>query len=239
MKNILLLTACMVAGLFSFAQGGKTIHDQNAQTRSVKGFHAIRISGGIDLYLNQGGDEAVAISAATTETRDRIRTEVENGVLNIYLESHGFHWGGENRKMKAYVSVRTLTGVTASGGSDVYIEDGIKSDKLDLTLSGGSDLRGKIDAGDLRIVQSGGSDSFINGSATQLSVNASGGSDFHGYELAVDNCRIDASGGSDAQVNVNKELNVSASGGSDVYYKGRGTVRESHSSGSSSIHRKD
>ena len=57
MKNILLLAAFTMAGLCSFAQNDKVINDNNAQKRNVKGFHAIRIGGGIDLYLSQGEEE--------------------------------------------------------------------------------------------------------------------------------------------------------------------------------------
>ena len=68
-----------------------------------------------------------------------------------------------------------------------------------------------------------------------LDINASGGSDFKGYELTADICNLEASGGSDVYVTVNKELKAEASGGSDVFYKGNASVREVKSSGSSSI----
>lgn len=237
--NILLLAAFTMAGFCTFAQNDKIIKDNNAQKRDVKDFHAIRIGGGIDLYLSQGDEVGVAVSASDLSFRDRIRTEVENGVLNIYLNTEGFHWGGWGDKhLKAYVSVKQLDGLKASGGSDVFIQDVLKSGKLDITLSGGSDLKGKIAAQDLSIMQSGGSDSFISGSAGQLSVHASGGSDFHGYDLVSEACEIEASGGSDIRITVNKELNVSASGGSDVYYKGSAAVRTLHSSGSSDVVKK-
>ena len=50
---------------------------------------------------------------------------------------------------------------------------------------------------------------------------------------------MEASGGSDAFLTVNKELVATASGGSDVHYRGSGVVKESHASGSGSITRKD
>lgn len=62
----------------------KNVHDDNAVTRSAKGFHTIEISDGIDLYLTQGTKEAVAVSASGNEYRDRIKVEVNNGVLKIY-----------------------------------------------------------------------------------------------------------------------------------------------------------
>ncbi len=237
MNKIIFSAALLFASIFSFAQDSKLINDKNAQKRNVSGFHAVKISNGIDLYLSQG-DEAVAISATDIEVRDRIKTVVENGVLRIYIESEGFHWNWGNQHMKAYVSTKTLDILEASGGSDVFTETVIKSEKLTVHLSGGSDLKGQFNVTDLNFHQSGGSDVNISGNVINLKIDASGGSDFHGYDLATDFCNIDASGGSDMHVTVNKELNVSASGGSDVYYKGNGVIRKMNSSGSSSISKK-
>src|SRR5882724_11945781 len=162
MKRIFRLAGYAFISLLSIAQS-KIINDKSAETRDVKGFHGIKVSGGIDLYLSQG-DEAVAISASDLDVREHIRTEVEDGILKIYLDNrNGLHWSWHNMKMKAYVSVATLDKLGASGGSDVTIEGGIKSDKLDVNLSGGSDMKGKITVNDLTIDQSGGSDVDISG----------------------------------------------------------------------------
>jgi hypothetical protein len=75
----------------------------------------------------------------------------------------------------------------------------------------------------------------ISGTVKKLAIDASGGSDFKGYELVTEICNLDASGGSDIYITVNKELSAEASGGSDVFYKGNGAVKEMKSSGSSSI----
>ena len=239
MKNIFLLAAFALAGLLSFAQDTKVINDKNAQKRSVQGFHGVSVGSGIDLYLTQGGEEAVAVSASDLETRDKIRTEVENGVLHIYMENKGLHWGNwGDRKLKAYVSCKVIDELHASGGSDVYIENALKSDKLNMTLSGGSDFHGKLNVGELAINQSGGSDSYLSGSASRLTVHASGGSDFHGYDLPADDCRVEVSGGSDAYLLVNKALDANASGGSDIHYKGSVTGVISHTSGGGGISRK-
>ena len=68
-----------------------------------------------------------------------------------------------------------------------------------------------------------------------LHIDASGGSDFKGYDFAADICNIEASGGSDVHITVNKELSANASGGSDVYYKGTGLIRDIKTSGGGSI----
>lgn len=227
--NFLLIT-CFV---FS-ASAQKTINDANAEKRNVSGFKAIEVSGGIDLFLSQG-EEAVAVSAASTEHRDRIKTTVENGVLKIWYEWKSnnvrIEWG--NRKLKAYVSAKTLEKLRASGGSDVNVDGTFKTTKMEMSISGGSDFSGKMELAELDVRASGGSDVTISGTATRLSIDASGGSDFSGYGLTTDICNVDASGGSDVTITVNKELSAKASGGSDVHYKGSGLIRDLKTSGSS------
>src|ERR1700733_440174 len=204
MQKFLLFILISAFSLNLLAQNEKIISDKNAETRDVKGFHAIRVSGGIDLYLTQGNDEAVAISAADADVRQRMRTEVEDGVLKIYMENKGMHWSWHDMKLKAYVSFKNLQELVASGGSDVYPQSKLKVDKLDLRLSGGSDLKdASVDIRELYIDQSGGSDVHISGQVQNLKVEASGGSDLHGYDLTTDNCNISASGGSDAHITVN------------------------------------
>jgi Putative auto-transporter adhesin, head GIN domain len=232
-----LFSVLFFAIIASAVSAQKIINDANAERRSVSGYHAIEVSGGIDLYLSQG-DESVAVSASETKFRDHIKTEVKDGVLKIYYERNNnsnihVEWG--NRKLKAYVSFKNLDKLEGSGGSDILVDGAIKVSTLALDVSGGSDFEGRVEATDLKVDASGGSDVKISGTVSKLNIDASGGSDFKGYELATDICNLDASGGSDIYITVNKELSAEASGGSDVYYKGNGTVREMRSSGSSSI----
>lgn len=228
-----LFSLLLLTGLIATASAQKTINDANAQKRNVSGFHAIEIGGGIDLYLSQG-DEAVAVSASKDEYRDKIKTEVKNGVLKIWYEYNSnirLDWG--NRKMKAYVSAKTLDGLHASGGSDVFVDGSFKAAKLDMEVSGGSDFHGKIESDELKVQASGGSDVDISGKVGRLTIDASGGSDFKGYDLSTDICNVEASGGSDVYITVNKELSAKASGGSDVHYKGNGLIRDINTSSGS------
>ena len=185
------------------------------------------------------GDESVAVSASETKHRDRIKTEVKDGVLKIWYEHNSnsninIDWWG-NRKMKAYVSFKEWINWKAVAVLIYEVEGAIKVNTLNLDISGGSDFEGKVEANDLKVEASGGSDVRISGTVKKLDIDASGGSDFKGYELATDICNLEASGGSDVYITVNKELSADASGGSDVFYKGNGIIREMKSSGSSSI----
>lgn len=216
----------------------KTIRDANAQSRSgLKNFHAVQVSNGIDLYLTQSSEEAVAVSAGTDEYRDKIITEVVDGVLKIYYEKKDSWNSGsntDNKKLKAYVSVKNLDKLGASGGSDVSLESVIRSNKLSIAISGGSDLKGEIICDDLSLSASGGSDATLKGKATQARISASGGSDVDGYDLITDVCKVVSSGGSDVNITANKQMDATASGGSDIHYRGNATATTSKS-GSSDI----
>ncbi len=237
MKKLVSLFAFVVMIMSATAQ--TTINDPNAEKRNVSGYHGVEVSGGIDLFLSPGG-ETVAVSASETKHRDRIKTEVKDGILKIWYEYdkkndtwNKMDWN--NRKMKAYVSFKQLDQLGGSGGSDIKVEGVIKTNSLSLDISGGSDFEGKVEASSMKVEASGGSDVDISGSVKDITINASGGSDFKGFELVTDVCNLEASGGSDVDITVNKELSANASGGSDVSYRGNAVVKISKSSGSSSI----
>ncbi len=214
----------------------KTINDVNAERRTVKSFHAIKISGGIDLYISEG-DEALAVSARDAETRSYIKTEVVDGVLKIWFEwKNGRNiFMSSNKQLKAYVSYKKLNALSASGGCDVIVDGTISQTNLTINISGGSDFKGKVSVQDLKVECSGGSDVDIAGKASKLTIEVSGGSDFNGYDLVTESTLVEASGGSDVEITVNKDLNAKASGGSDVFYRGSASLSEVRSSGSSSV----
>ncbi len=223
MKKI--IASLLLSGFATALVAQKTINDPNAEKRNASGFHAIEVSGGIDLYLSQG-EETVAVSASEAKYREKIKTEVKNGILKIWYENNSnLHLDWRNRKLKAYVSFKNLDMLEGSGGSDITVEGSIFVSKLSLNVSGGSDFKGKVNLDEMKIDASGGSDVNVSGIAKNISIDASGGSDLKGYELTTDNCTVDASGGSDIYITVNKELNAESSGGSDIYYKGNGLIK--------------
>jgi hypothetical protein len=75
-----------------------------------------------------------------------------------------FFWNN-NRKLRAYVSFKSVYYISGSGGSDVTVNGTIKVPELKLSLSGGSDFKGEVDVTGLEVHQSGGAD--VNISARQ------------------------------------------------------------------------
>ena len=236
MKRFVLLLLGGFGFLVSMAQ--KTVvNDPNAELRTIGSFHAIKVSDAIDLYLSPGEKEAIAVSAVDSEWRDRIKTEVVNGELRVYMErKKGTNWTSASKKMKAYIAYTQLDRLDASGASDVYVDGFITGTTLDISLSGSSDFKGAVKVGSLKLDESGSSDAQITGSVTgHTSIDASGASKVKGYDLVTETCSVNASGASDIRISVNKELNVHASGASSIYYKGDAVIRDLHTNGSSNV----
>ncbi len=234
MKKI--IASLLLLSIVFLGRAQKTIvNDPNAEKRAVPGFTGISVSGGIDIYLTQGSEDGIAVSATDTKYRDRIKTEVKNGVLEIWYDNQGFNWNSGNKKLRAYISFRNINLLHAAGSSDVYISGTLKAGNLGIHLSGSSDLKGTVDIESLEAHISGASDISINGKVGSLNIDASGSSDFKDYDLVVQSCDAHVSGSSDVQVTVEKELSGSASGSSDIRIKGNGVIKKISTSGSSSI----
>jgi Putative auto-transporter adhesin, head GIN domain len=219
-----------------------SIYAQNTEeTRNVSNFKGIRISSGIDLYIKQGSVESVRI-VGDKDKLEKVKTEKEGDVLKIYAGSSkgwfNFDFDWSNKKtIKAYVTVKNLNSISATGGSDVFSEGKLDLIKLDIKATGGSDVKLDLDTDELTCETTGGSDVTLSGTATVFKASATGGSDLKAKNLRTNFCNISSTGGSDAHVWAEKEISISATGGSDVYHKGGARVVQSSASGGSDVHK--
>lgn len=236
MKHIFLFL--LIAAFAKGANAQKTVYDQNAEPRTVSSFHAIQVSNSFDVYITQGNEESVAVSAANKDDISRIETKVENGVLKIRYNEQK-KWWGSNKKLRAYIAVKNLDELRAGGACDVKVEGSLRTASLKVNLSGASDLKGELNInGELNVDLSGASDMDITGSAQSVVIGASGASDVKAYDFTTNTCDVDASGASGVRITVDKELSAKLSGASNVNYKGAAVVRDIRTSGASSISRK-
>jgi hypothetical protein len=227
----------MLIGINARAQN--LVYDENAQVRKVGNFHGVSVGSGIKLFLSQGKEQAVAVSAEDSKFVERITTEVRDGVLKIHIENKMWNgWRGD-KKLKAYVTVTQLDYLDVSGGSVAKLADEISVVDLNADISGGSIVEGKLKGNSFKADLSGGSIATLDGSFDNASIEASGGSIFKDFSLAVNTCNVDASGGSIINISINKELKADASGGSIINYKGSGVITSVDASGGSSIKKKD
>ena len=259
MKKIALF-ACLFMAFTVHAQTKMgVIYDENVQLRKLPNFTSIRVSNAIELFISQSNKTEVAVSAKSEEYRNRIITEVSGGTLIIRMaDNRWWKFGNEDYRIKAYVSVKDLYAITASGATNIKIVNGLSSEKLKINLEGASDLKGDIKAGTLLADLSGAS-SFkgtvqanafsmkgsgacafeVSGSGDDLILDVSGASSVKMYDYLVKGASVDASGASSVKINVSGILTLHATGASSIDYKGAAAIKDMQSSGASSVRHRD
>jgi len=229
MKTTLLFAALWLAALLpSLAQ-------TNREVREVPTFHALEVSSGIELHLVAGPTQRVEVSADTPENQARIKTVVEDGVLRVkYDVLKSQPWRRDHRgRLQAYVTAAQLTGLRASSGSELRVEDTYSTTDLQLEVSSGASLKGEFNATSIEARLSSGSDGVVSGNTQRLNVRTSSGASFTGKNLQATECQADASSGGSISVAVQKTLSAEASSGGSVSYMGSPVVAKHTSSGGS------
>lgn len=234
MKNIAKSFLTFLITIFCVVNASSQLTKEN---RTIGSFKTIRVTSGIDLYIKQGNSESVVVSADKDKI-DKIITEIKDGGLSIYVENSKWGWFNWNSKpVKVYITIKDITGISATGGSDVYSENKLDLIKLNVSATGGSDVKLELDADEVTCQTTGGSDVILSGTATVFKATSTGGSDLKASGLKTNFCSVSSTGGSDAYVWAEKEISISATGGSDVYHKGNARVVKSSSTGGSDIHK--
>jgi hypothetical protein len=225
MKKVLVFTILLLS--FYAIQAQKPISDANAEKRTVGSFHGIEVSTGITLVLIKGETEDLAVSAATSEFRDRIVTKVEDGLLKIYYDKKlgAINRKDEPKRLKAYVSCKNLDKLYVTTGAEVEIKEILSFPSLEIKANTGATIKGQVDITDLRITQSTGSRITLSGKAGKLDVSGDTGSKFMGEDLATNDCQAEVGTGAQIYIKVQKELNARANTGGFIKYKGEGGIR--------------
>lgn len=206
MRKLFLSLAVVCFTAFSFAQ--KTVHANNASTRSVASFHGISASAGIEVLLSKDSKESVVVSADDKDVVSKIKTEVVNGILVISREDTWQFWKTYHGSIKAFVGYKQLDELKASSGASIVAED-FKTTHLKAELSSGAEIN-------------------LTGTADDLKVSGSSGANFKGYDFVTNTCDAGVSSGADIKVAVQKELSARASSGGQIKYKGEALIKNIH-----------
>jgi hypothetical protein len=222
------LSFLLLVGLVATSFAQKTVNDANAEKRTVSSFHGIDVATGIELTLTKGTTEEVAVSASETEFRDKIVTEVVNGILKIHYETKAgaINRKNESKNLKAYVSYKSLDHLTVTTGAEVNIDGVLEATTLELKANTGGLVKGEVNIGTLDVNQDTGSKITLSGKVDKLEAEGSTGSKFMGENLNTNTCSAEMGTGAGIYISVEKELNVKANTGGYVKYKGNAGIRE-------------
>lgn len=159
---------------------------------------------------------------------------VQNNRLFIGLEDHITARGQAIQMGTIYVS-SALSGIKASGASQIILKDSVVTGNFNIDLSGASQLTGFVNVSLLDAEISGASTMTLEGKAQYYQLEISGASSARGYDLIVQHAYLEFSGASACMIQVEDILSVEASGASTIRYMGSPTILRSELSGSSNL----
>lgn len=202
-------------------------------TKEVSAFDKVDVSGAIDVIVNIGNKSEVVIEADSA-IMPYVVTEVKDRELRIYNKDIIGFYNFKNNKILVTITTPSILELESSGACDVTIND-LKTDMFKVSLSGACDLIGSFECNVLDFESSGSSDSKLRGKVKNCNIELSGACDIKALDLEVDNLKIEGSGSSNVEINVQNSLDVELSGASELRYKGEPKYIKTDMSGVSNL----
>jgi len=225
----------LVLFLMIFGMTATIAFSQKKETRQVSGFTGIDASSLFDITVAKGDKESLAIEA-DDNVMPYVRSEVKNGVLNLYLDNYK----KENNNitiLRAVIVMKNLDKVALSGACKLTSNDLFTPDKFKADCSGVTSMTAKVNTGQLSIATSGGSKIQINANVSgDTNIEMSGVSKMSG-ELKANNVALSSSGGCSIELTgLANNIKIDVSGTSNINI-GDFTVKSAgiESSGASSV----
>ena len=201
-----------------------------SEVRNCETFHALDISGNIELTLIQDSIQKVTI-ACKQEHLPKIITKVENGVLKIYSDEIFL-----NRALKVSITSNSIRSLMAKGACQIKTDSQLVVPEFSIQLYGASkiDMYMKV-AGLLNVEVKGASEANLSGICNSLKINAVGASEIIANDLISKNAEVFVAGASNARVYATETLDAQAYGASEVVCKGNPKTSKKTSHVGSSI----
>lgn len=225
-----LITILLITLLCSAFQSCKKVRGEGpvvTEMRGITGFTGVNAGIDGDVYFTQDSVYKVEIHAQQN-ILDVMETSISNGELKIYFQRNKLV--GRHDRVSIYVSAPNINSLGVNGSGNLYVQQPIRTDNMDLKITGSGAMRiadMKVD-GNLTARISGSGDVAIStGTADHQAIEISGSGSMDFLNVAAHNADVHISGSGSAKVNISDVLNVSISGSGDVYYMGSPKVNSS------------
>jgi hypothetical protein len=191
------------------------------EKREVLDFSKIAYSLPGTLEIVQSDKASLALEG-DNEDLERIITKVEDNKLKIYTRKGSNGLGN----VKVYVSVVELSDLSIAGSGNVIVKSKLKTNDLDLELSGSGNLQcEELMAKEVDLDLAGSGNIFLGGVAeNEVEINIAGSGDVNAENLKTKEAEVNIAGSGSVKIWVTDELESKIVGSGDVYYKGNPLV---------------
>jgi len=229
MKKNLLLSIPLLAFvllLSSFLQSERITGngDVKQEDRQAAKFKNIGTSGTFKVYITQGNTHSIRVEAESN-LLPYIETRIDGDDLEVRVKK-GYNIK-PTKDVNIYVTLQEVRELAASGSGGFYSKGKLKTDKLELGVSGSADADLDVTAQEMEVGVSGASNLKLKGSATKAEYSISGKADIQAFDFQADEVEIAISGSGNANVSAQKKLEIAVSGMGNIKYKGNPEIKQS------------
>lgn len=208
----------------------------SSESRKVGDFHAISLTGSMDIDYTDGPAEDVVIEAEDN-ILPLITTEVKDGRLvirtkdNTSIRTH--------KKILVKVTAPDVEELSLAGSGTIrLVNEWEQDDHIKVAVTGNGNIIGTVNSPQVKVAVTGSGDVKMKGATKDLAVDIAGSGSFDGYDLKAENTEVHVGGSGDAKVHASVKLDVHVAGSGSVDYHGNPQVNSS-TSGSGSVHKRD
>ncbi|SMB85082.1 conserved hypothetical protein [Hymenobacter roseosalivarius DSM 11622] len=232
MKNLRLFFLPLLAALFVLS-AFRLVPSAEREVRNVPAFTQLNLTGSLTIVLRQGSAQKVEVDAAP-EDLSHIETIVTNGKLRVGTKQEkkgaGLSWSSYNFKgpVTVYVTMPTIEALGVSGSGSLSAADPIKSDDLQLSVSGSGRMKlSRVQANRLKSSVSGSGVIAMSGTSPRHEVSISGSGQVDAPNMRSETSRVSISGSGNCRIEVTKTLDASLAGSGNVYVTGKPQINAS------------
>ncbi|MCK8479920.1 head GIN domain-containing protein [Psychroserpens algicola] len=235
-KSSILALVALLSFSLSQAQWNKVKGNGKVTTehRTTSDYHTVLCAGSFDYVLVSGTEGKITVEGESNLLQ-YIITEVKDGKLVIKTEKGKSISPSRNETIKITIPFQDLDKVSLSGSGDLWSEDTISANDLEVSLSGSGDVILDVKTKSVSGKVTGSGDVTLKGSTTNLTARVTGSGDFHGFDLNSVHTNVAITGSGDAKVVCNGEFTARVTGSGDIEYRGKPTSHDAKVSGSGSI----
>ncbi|REC71221.1 hypothetical protein DRF58_06735 [Epilithonimonas hispanica] len=216
----------------------KSANVQIGSVRNVPDFNGIETSSGVDVEFTQSPTQSVVVKVEP-EKQQYVITEVENGILKIFVRNNGVKNLNFN-SLKVIVSGPKLSKLITKSGSIFKAINPVSESNFAASCSSGSQVSGSfkistntaldvssgvsvkmnLETESLALEASSGSSIKLTGKANSGVYSASSGSSVSAGDFVTKSAVVDASSGASVKINTTESLTASATSAASVQYRG-------------------
>lgn len=192
------------------------------ESRDLQGFTSVGFGISGNLYIKIGPKYSVELEGLQGDLKE-VETVISGSRLQIKHENWRFNF---REKVNIYITMPELEGLGVSGSGRAEIDGLVKTEDLDLSVSGsGNIFTSELVVENLECRISGsGNIKLDGGNVSDAEVSISGSGSFYGEDTECKTIEVHVSGSGNCSCKVTESLEASVSGSGNITYMGNPKV---------------